>query len=137
MRLFFYGTLMDADIRAAVMGTFSGEIEPATARGWRRVGVAGRPYPTLVAHSGGRVDGLCVSEVGGRAMRNLLAYEGPEYRLEPILIRLQCGTDVEAATFLCRPGARSFPTIWRFGDWLRRHKSASLARIGLNGRAFP
>lgn len=131
MRLFFYGTLMDADIRAAVMGGAApAPVAPATARGWRRVRVSGRPYPTMVAHPTGRVDGLAVSDIDESRLRNLLTYEGPEYHLEIIAIGLECGTSVAAATFLCNPGPGPVPRMWRFGDWLRRHKSASLAHIG-------
>ena len=46
MRFFFYGTLMDADIRRAVLGVRAlAPAERATLDGWRRVKKAGVSYP--------------------------------------------------------------------------------------------
>jgi hypothetical protein len=42
MRFFFYGTLMDEDIRRAVLGDRAPDaVEPATLIGYRRMAAAG------------------------------------------------------------------------------------------------
>ncbi|CAN0557895.1 unnamed protein product, partial [Laminaria digitata] len=47
---FFYGTLIDADVRAAVLGSFteSETVLPDRLPGWRRAGLRGRRYPVIV-----------------------------------------------------------------------------------------
>jgi len=65
MRLFFFGTLLDRELREAVLGRAppAGAVEPAVACGFRRVAVAGRPYPMLVAAAAGRVDEATIARL--------------------------------------------------------------------------
>lgn len=139
MRLFFYGTLMDEDIRTAVLGgdVLPDSIAPAILNGWRRVGVAGKPYPTLIPHPTGRVSGLAVSGLDPAQMRRLLRYEGEEYCLSEVRIVLECGALAPARAFLCRPGIRASPHEWRLAQWRRHHKSAALARISSPTGLYP
>ena len=146
MRLFFFGTLMDGELRTLVIGRAlpDASIEPATIRGFRRVPVAFRAYPMLVRRGAGRVDGVLVGGLDAAALRRLQAYEGEEYALRPGRVRTGAGRMVAALAFLCRrrvtPGHRD----WRLDRWQRRHKcgalreaKAMLARAGQNAAPPP
>lgn len=88
MRLFLYGTLLDAACFAAVAGTAAPlrAGRAALLRGMRRVTLRGTPYPTLIADSRGAVAGRVV-RVGPALLRRLSRYEGPPYRLRPVTPR--------------------------------------------------
>ncbi|MBL8834369.1 MAG: gamma-glutamylcyclotransferase, partial [Rhodospirillales bacterium] len=46
MRFFFYGTLIDPDVRRAVLGRLApASVEPATLKGWRRFSAKGVTFP--------------------------------------------------------------------------------------------
>lgn len=128
---FFYGTLMDADIRNAVLGKFTKNetVSPARLPGWRRVGVRGRSYPVIVPAAGAAVDGVSVSFADGaeRPVTDLLtAFEGDEYRLVALELAPGNIVSVFAGSRRCHPTGRA----WSFSDWQRRHKRAFLAAIG-------
>ncbi|MEE8559476.1 MAG: gamma-glutamylcyclotransferase family protein, partial [Alphaproteobacteria bacterium] len=78
MRYFFFGTLMDPDVRALVIGgpAPASRIEPATLAGFRRVHVAGRSYPMLISDALGRVEGCLVRGLDGRARARIGQFEG-------------------------------------------------------------
>ena len=102
MRLFLYGTLLDAGRLARLAGDprLPARLRPAALRGFRRVAGAGR-YPTLVAERTGRVEGA-VLELSAAALARLRAYEGPRYRLTPVRVETQAGP---AAAFAWIAGA--------------------------------
>ena len=125
---FFYGTLIDPDVRAAVLGRL-GDRAPAipdTLAGWQAVGVRGRVYPVIVPASSESVTGIRVTFAAAaarRAMDRLVAFEGAEYSLRTV--RLVSGEDafVFTGSAVCRPDGRP----WSFADWRRRHKRGFLA----------
>lgn len=86
--LFLYGTLLDAACFAAVVGTASPlrAGRAALLRGVRCVALRGTPYPTLIADARGIVAGRVV-RVGSPMLRRLFLYEGPPYRLRPVVPR--------------------------------------------------
>jgi gamma-glutamylcyclotransferase (GGCT)/AIG2-like uncharacterized protein YtfP len=82
VRLFVYGTLLDADQLHAVTGrTFP--TRPARLAGWRRVWPPGG-WPDVVPDAGTHVDGAVVEDIDDRALAALDAYEdaGRLYRRE-------------------------------------------------------
>ena len=83
MRLFLYGTLLDPDLLAAFAGR-AVPSTPATLRGWRRVALRDSRYPTL-RRARGAVLGVLVT-VDRPSLARLAAYEGPSYRLTPIVV---------------------------------------------------
>ena len=126
--MFFFGTLMDADVLAAVLGRLPAtqDREAAFARGWRRVFVASRPYPMLIPQSGGRVEGLLVSGLSEREYERLGFYEGWEYVTAPVSVRTLAGRAVETEMFTCSDGILSDNRDWRLDVWQRKHKPAAL-----------
>ncbi|EME68288.1 putative avirulence induced gene (AIG) protein [Paramagnetospirillum caucaseum] len=129
--MFFFGTLMDGDVLAAVLGRrlAPDSMEPARLAGWRRVAIAGRTYPMLTPHPTGGVDGLLAHGLDGNDRRRLDHYEGAEYRAGMLTVRRADGSETAAETYLCRPEVAAGREEWRLETWRRRHKRAALARI--------
>lgn len=130
MRFFFFGTLMDPDMRRLVVGRELPEeqIEPAVVEHFRRVHVAGRTYPMLLPHASGRVDGLVAHHLDPQAARRLMAYEGPEYHLVPITVADLRGHPLKAAAFLPDRGVQPDHRPWHLQTWQHRYKRLFLRR---------
>ena len=97
MQLFFYGSLMDRELLALVIGraTDGLSIEAATLHGFDRRRVRDESFPILVPHTGGRVEGVLVTDLTAADIARLQFYEGSDYEgSEYALAALQ----VEAAT---------------------------------------
>ncbi|CUW38421.1 putative avirulence induced gene (AIG) protein(AIG2-like,11-111) [Magnetospirillum sp. XM-1] len=129
--MFFFGTLMDEDVLAAVLGhpAAAGRMEPARLVGWRRTNIAGRTYPMLIPHPTGTVEGVLVHGLDERDRRRLDHYEGPEYRVGCVQVRTGGGNEVMADSYLCPPGVPGGREEWRLETWRLRHKRAALTRI--------
>jgi hypothetical protein len=128
---FFYGTLMDGDVRNAVLGNFiAGEVaSPDLLAGWRRVGLRGRSYPVIVPSPGATFDGLAVSfaAAAGRAVTDLLiSFEGPEYAIETLVLSSGLSASVFVGSRQSHPTGRP----WSLSHWEKRHKRAFCAGIG-------
>jgi hypothetical protein len=138
MRFFFYGTLMDEDVRRAVLGVRSlAPSEPATLVGWRRVKMAGVSYPMIVRARNHRVDGVLMHGVDGRARDLLQRYEGDEYTIVGIEVQA-AGSMLTAKMFVPRPGL----TVrgrgpWDLETWRRRHKRRFLGGLQFVGKPQP
>ncbi|MDA8230701.1 MAG: gamma-glutamylcyclotransferase [Magnetospirillum sp.] len=130
MRLFFFGTLMDPEVREIVMGRAlpADAIETGVAQGFRRVFVAGRHYPMLLPHASGWVEGTLVSGLDAETVHRLQVYEGWEYALHPIQVRTGSGQTVMAHVFLCPPHIEPDRREWRLDQWQLRHKRPFLRK---------
>jgi hypothetical protein len=131
MRFFFFGTLMDPEVRRLVIGRdlVEGQTEAALLARFRRVHVAKRDYPMLVPYSAGRVEGILAHDVGADAVRRLIAFEGAEYRLVSVLVADPRGHLVSAAAFLSDRSVGPNRRAWSLETWQRRHKRAFLRRV--------
>jgi len=138
MRFFFYGTLMDADVRRAVLGPHAPRhVEPALLRGWRRLPVRGRTYPVIVADPAASVDGVLVRGLNAAARRRLERYEDADLYAAATVDVLPAGRarPVQALVFVANfvakaPGVRRGSRRWEIGDWRRRHKRRFLLTLG-------
>ncbi len=128
MKLFFFGTLMDADVCDLVCGRRLDRIEPATVRGFRRVYISGSHYPMLLRHPLGWVDGVLVRDVDARTVHRLQVYEGWEYDLHPLQVHTSTGETVMAHVFMCTPRVNADIREWRLDQWQRRHKRTTLTK---------
>jgi Gamma-glutamyl cyclotransferase, AIG2-like len=72
-------------------------------RGWTRVALAGTPYPTLRRRFRGQVGGAVLTAPAGTLAR-LQAYEGPRYRLMPVVVRTGRG-NIRAHAWIATAGA--------------------------------
>lgn len=128
--LFFYGTLRDAEVRCAVTGRDI-PVETAWLPGFRCVPVRGRSYPMLIPDRQGRAEGVLAQDVGPAALRRLIGYEGPEYRLATATTVFKAGAlPVKARLFMTRPGvAGDDSRSWDLQDWQESRKKGSLSRM--------
>lgn len=136
MRFFFYGTLMDVDVRRLVLGRHApAQVEPARLAGWQRFPVAGTSYPAIRRDPPAAVDGVLVRGLDAGAHALLERYEGDGYATLLVEVETATGRRVAAHVFAPRPKRiRRGRGAWDFADWLRRHKRrfiATLARRGI------
>ena len=132
MRFFFFGTLMDPDVRRLIIGRdlAPGQVEPAVVEHFRRVHVAKRNYPMLLPHASGWVDGLVAHDLDADAAQRLLVFEGKEYHLVPITVADLRGHLYKAAAFLSDRRIQPDHRAWHLEVWQRRYKRPFLRRAG-------
>ena len=85
MDLFFYGTLLDVDVRRLVLGVSAERLrlEPARLHGYRRMAKDRSTAPLLVPGPGMWVEGLLARGLDRPQMARLCHFEGRNYRLAP------------------------------------------------------
>jgi Gamma-glutamyl cyclotransferase, AIG2-like len=129
MRFFFYGSLLDPDIRRAVMGATAARcrVVPATLQGWRRRRRKDAIYPVLQRRPGASVAGCVVDCVDPSAAARLTAFEGRSYLVATVQARCGDGSVVPAYVFLpSRPIAS--PVAWDPDEWFRGRKHRALRK---------
>lgn len=131
MDYFFYGTLRDADVRAAVLGRAAEGVFCRAARlvGYRCLRARGASYPVIVPAAGAVTEGLLVRGLDAADGRRLAAYEGGDYVLRPLRVRLDDGGEMIAHGFLPRQRRMASGQPWSLTDWQRSYKDAFLARL--------
>jgi Gamma-glutamyl cyclotransferase, AIG2-like len=129
---FFYGTLMDAAVRAAVLGRDlpAAAVKAAELAGWHRVRRRGATYPVLVPAASSRTDGIAVDGLTAEDGERLARFEGPDYRLGRVTLALRPRGRIAAWAFLPVTPAIADSRSWDYGVWQRRHRRAFLERIG-------
>lgn len=131
MRFFFYGTLLDHDVMALVLGRRLPPIAfaPAALAGHARRRAKGVSFPIIVHQRSGKVNGAVVRGLSARDVARLVAYEGPSYRVVPLRVRTPAGSATvsvfEPLEKRYQPSRRS----WDLAEWQRRDKRAFLARL--------
>ena len=131
MRFFFYGSLLDPDVTALVIGRRlpPGAWVPATLAGFSRRKAKGVSYPVAIRDPKGRVDGAVVGGFSPREVSRLTAYEGPRYHTVPLKVRVH-GRITTVSVF--EPKVKAFQPVdgtWSLGEWQRRDKRKFVARI--------
>lgn len=139
MRFFFYGTLLDHDVMALVLGRRlpPQAYMPASLLGHSRFRARGASYPVVVQDPRGEVPGVIVGGLSARDVSYLAAYEGPGYRVVPLKVR-SLGSLVTVSVF--EPivesdkgyrDSRLQPSreLWDLALWQCRHKRAFAARL--------
>lgn len=130
-RFFFYGTLMDPLILAAVLRRpiDPRRLRPAVLAGFRRVLHRTATYPVLVVDATAEVDGILASGLTARDARRLAAYEGPDYRLASLPVRAGAGGTVNAGVFLPVHDALASAAPWNIETWRRQCREQFLRQI--------
>jgi hypothetical protein len=133
MRFFFFGSLMDSDVRAAVLGPQAARLRIAPARlvGYRRWSVSGGHYPMLLPDRESEVEGVLVDGIGRRDAARLHFFEGSEYApaIRPIIA--SDGAQRTAFVYLSSINLRSDRRAWDFASWQRSYKPRFLHRAKL------
>ena len=138
MRFFFYGTLLDPDVTALVLGRRlpPAKFLPAILPGYSRWRVQGGSYPISVPDRKGQVPGAIVGGLSARDVARLAAYEGPGYRIATLKVKV--GEATTSVSVFEPIVTRLKPTNkpWNLELWQRRDKRAFVGRLtrALNGR---
>ncbi len=128
MDFFFYGTLLDEEVRRLVLGPEAARLElvPARLAGYRRFPKLRSSAPVLARRSGASVEGLLVRGLDRRQAARLRHYEGRNYRLARCKVRLAEGKACAAMVYLGRGRIPLRRGSWRLREWQRRSKRAYL-----------
>ena len=128
MRFFFYGTLLDPDVRRIVVGRDIA-LAAATLSGWRRLGVVGRHFPMIERDATASVAGVVTESLGPGDVARLRHYEGDGYHLVAVAVRDEGGAGIGASVFAPPDGRFVGAGEWTLADWQRDHRDAVLGRL--------
>lgn len=131
MRFFFYGTLLDRDVTALVLGRRlpASAFTPATLPGHARRTVTGASYPIAVRDPKSTVAGAVVRGLSARDVARLAAYEGARYRIAPLKVRLAGGLTIVAVFAPVEERFQATGGSWELATWQRQNKRTFLARL--------
>jgi hypothetical protein len=135
MRFFFYGTLLDGDVMALVLGRRlpPQRFTPATLPGYARRRAKGASYPIVLRDPRAEVEGAVVAGLGAHDVARLALYEGARYRLATRRVRIH-RRFVRVSVF--EPVEDRFVPVegsWQLAVWQRTDKRRFVARLA---RAF-
>lgn len=133
MRFFFYGTLIDPDVRRIVLGGASSgtiHIREATLSDWERRAARGVSFPIIIPKRGARVEGLLVSGLDTEARRALVTFEGSQYTLMRASVFVSNGTR-EVVLFVPAPGGslKAEAHEWSYAQWCATEKQAFIREL--------
>lgn len=132
MRFFFvYGSLLDRDVTALVVGRRLPPRAwvPARLAGFSRRKVEGASYPIAIRDPKGTVEGAVVGGFSRREVDRLKAYEGPRYHIVPLKVRVHGRI---TTVLVCEPRVKAFQPVggaWSLEDWQRRDKRNFVNRL--------
>jgi len=125
---FFYGTLMDPDIRMQVLGR-PVTARPAVARGYRAYRHARATYPVLRPAPHGSAPGVVVDGLTEADAARLHWYEGPEYHCRRIEVIAPGNCSVSAWAFVGTDTVPVSSAQWNFKAWQSRHRTPFLRQL--------
>jgi len=136
---FFYGTLLDHDVMALVIGRRlpPSAFVPATLKGHVRRRAKGVSYPIVLRAPGSEVEGVIVGGLTKRDVERLAAFEGPRYRIAPLKVTAD---GVLRTVSVFEPKEESFKPVdgaWDLALWQGRYKRPFIARIRKALSALP
>jgi hypothetical protein len=138
-KFFFYGTLLDEDVRAAVIGRALSPdaIVPVRLAGFRAARAQGRAYPVLAPQDGGWVEGIVVRGLSLLETARLFHYEDVGY--EPVTVEAARGDGRPILAWVFMPGRRlaAMDEDWTLAAWTRRHKRRVMPTIRAWMKRFP
>jgi gamma-glutamylcyclotransferase (GGCT)/AIG2-like uncharacterized protein YtfP len=131
LRFFFYGTLIEPEILHAVLrrAVHPARRRNAVLRGYHRVYRKGASYPVLIADAASDVEGIVVSALTTPDVALLTAYEGPEYEIRELSVRLSGDGFIQAKVFLPRAACEASRVPWALEEWQRRYRRTVVRRL--------
>ena len=126
MLFFFYGTLMDDEVRADLLGRAVRDlaVTPGVLLHHRRRCARNGYYPVLVPETGGRVGGIFVDGMTRRLAIWVAHFEGTAYAPGAVTVQDPAGRRVAAWSFLPVSPGHASRHAWDLRVWQRRHKPA-------------
>lgn len=126
-RMFFYGSLRDAEMVGIVLGRrlSAGSLVPARATGHATRRLTGEAYPLLIPEPGVTAQGVVLTDAGPEDMRRLAFFEEAEYGLAPIIVETAQGP---LATQYFRATDKTPPTTlpWDYDHWVTHDRAVAL-----------
>ncbi|SEP44951.1 Gamma-glutamyl cyclotransferase, AIG2-like [Rhodospirillales bacterium URHD0017] len=124
MRFFFYGTLLDSDVMALVIGRRlpPSAFVPAVLPGHSRRRAKGSTYPVVVRDPAGQAKGVVVGGFTSRDVARLSAFEGPGYRIADLKVRI--AGELATVSVFEPVATRLQPSEspWNYALWKGHHK---------------
>lgn len=132
MRFFFFGTLLDEEVLAMVVGrpVAGTDRRPAILPGYRRVKARGVTYPIIVPHAAASVAGLLVSGLSAPEAQRLIDYEGSNYDLTTLTVT-SGGRERPVLVFVPvgQGGLQPLDEDWTLEEWRQRHRDGFVSRL--------
>lgn len=117
---FFYGTLRDAGLRAAVLGHDNTRLIPARLTDHAVYRADPHPWPLIAPKVGAVAEGALALDLTADDLARLAFYEGAfGYDLRPVMVETAAGPQA-AQVWFPPPHPPSGP-IWSLADWQRQH----------------
>ena len=128
MAYFFFGTLMDRDVLAAVLErpVAGDELSQAWLHGYRRVRAANTSYPILVPAPGMVVGGIVFQPRNAREDVRIQHFEDGEYAERWLAVHQAGGRRLITRVFLALEVLQATDEAWDLAAWAREHKAAFL-----------
>ena len=136
-RLFVYGTLLFAELRALVAGR-SLEAREAVLPGYRRRALRNAAYPGVVRAPGESTPGLLLEAVDAQALARIDRFEGSLYARRRLSVRIVGRPGfVHAAVYVVPPARRGVlaDAAWDPRAFAEAHLAGYLEACGAIGRA--
>lgn len=135
---FFYGTLLDPDVRRLVLGR---ELEPtslhaATLVNHRVSRARGKTYPVLASKRGAKAHGLIATHLNDRDAARLFHYEDDGYATIEVELSVFDGR-MTAWAFMPGPRMKALPVDWSYAAWRRSVKARVMPGIAAWMAAYP
>jgi hypothetical protein len=131
MLFFFYGTLMDRELRARLLGARRHDLRvtPGALINRRRFRARDGDFPVLVPELGGRVTGVFVEGLDAHSLLWVAHFEGPWYLPDRVTAFDEQRRRLRPWTF--RPTRRSHASDapWDFRRWQRTGKPQVRAQL--------
>ena len=139
MRFFFYGTLLDSDVAALVLGRRlpPAAFMPASLLGHARQRAKNATYPIVVRDPRCEVPGVIVGGLSARDVARLAAFEGPGYRIVPLRVKAAGVMTVVSVFEPVQNRLQPSGELWDLALWQRRHKRAFVGRVRRAVSAHP
>lgn len=130
MRLFFFGTLLDPDLFALVVGRpiDAVTVKPGVLHGFRRRKVKGEHYPILAPHPGGRVDGLLIDGLTEAEIDRIRFFEGEDYALRPLPVTDAEGRPAGALACVSTGTLEEAGEAWHLEAWAATEKARAFVQ---------
>lgn len=132
MRYFFFGSLMDADILALVLGRAvpASATRPASLHGYQRFRVRGESFPMLQPAPGGRVEGILVEALDEADAARIAWFEDRDYEMRDLEVVRNDGQVVTARVWLATERLAHDGEAWELSAWQAAEKASFATLAG-------